>query len=53
MRSLLARLFDDESGQTLFEYAMLGFFIAVLVVGTLAAVQGGLDSMLNSIAGMF
>jgi Flp pilus assembly pilin Flp len=50
---VLVRLIKDESGQTLFEYAAIGFLIAVLVIGTIGLITGALNSMLGAVAGAF
>ena len=43
--------FRDEDGQGLVEYVLIIALIAILVLGGLAAVQGGISGKLTQIAG--
>ncbi len=41
----------DEDGQTLVEYVLILGFVAVLMVGVLATLQGGVEDLLNAVPG--
>ena len=47
----MSRLAVREDGQTLVEYVLILGFVAVLLVGALAALQGGLEPLFNDVAG--
>ena len=46
-----ARLRAHEEGQGLAEYGLILALVAILCVGALTALQGGIDGILNSVAG--
>jgi len=50
---LVSRLGTREEGQTLVEYVLILGFVAVLMVAALAALQGGVDGLLNDVAAVF
>jgi pilus assembly protein Flp/PilA len=49
--NLVSSLRDREEGQTLAEYALILALIAILCLGALSAIQGGIDTALTTIAG--
>lgn len=48
---VLSELARGEEGQTLVEYVLILGFVAVLLVGALAALQVGLDGLITDVAG--
>lgn len=48
---LRARLAGCEDGQTLVEYVLILGFVAVLMVGALVALQGGIGAALDTVPG--
>jgi pilus assembly protein Flp/PilA len=51
VQTLLRSLQEREEGQTLAEYALILSLIAVVAIGALTALGGGVSGILNSIAG--
>jgi pilus assembly protein Flp/PilA len=51
--SLLTRFFPvrSQKGVTMIEYALIAALVAVLVIGALTALQGGLTTTFTNIAG--
>lgn len=47
----LRTLTRDEKGQGMVEYALIIALVAILLIGGLAALQGGIEGVFNSIAG--
>jgi pilus assembly protein Flp/PilA len=47
-RTLVLRLRDDR-GQTLAEYALILALIAILCIGALTALQGGISGLLGTV----
>ena len=43
----------DESGQTLLDYVLILFFVALLLVGALSLLEVSLSGMLSDVANMF
>ena len=50
MRSLLSRLFSDDAGQDIAEYAVVLAVILVLVVGTIRLVGSNANNAFSSVA---
>src|SRR5215467_4669061 len=50
---LLQRAWDEQRGQALVEYALILFLIALVVVGILGAMGGGVSSMLSVVSSEF
>lgn len=53
LHTLLSALRRDERGQGLVEYGLILVLIAVVVIGALTALGGGITTMLNTIAALF
>jgi len=45
---MFKRFFGEESGASMVEYALLVALIAVMLIGALTALQGGIQSVFNS-----
>ena len=50
MRSLLHRLWADEQGQDIAEYAVMLAVILVIVVGTVRLIGGNANNVFSSVA---
>ena len=50
--SLIARM-NDEEGQGLVEYALIIALVSVLLVGSLAALRGGIAQVFTDIVAVF
>ncbi len=48
VKTFVARLFKDESGAGMVEYALLCALVGVLLIGTLIALTGGINSALGT-----
>ncbi len=48
MKTFVTRLFKDESGAGMVEYALLVALIGVLLIATLLALAGGIDFALGT-----
>ncbi len=48
MKTFVTRLFKDESGAGMVEYALLVALIGVLLIATLVALAGGINSTFNT-----
>ena len=51
MLALLKRLVTEEKGQGMAEYGLILALVALVVVGALTALGGGLDGLLTTITG--
>ena len=51
MRVALARFWNDETGATAIEYALLGTLIAVAIVGSFVVLGDGVSGLFNNGAG--
>jgi pilus assembly protein Flp/PilA len=49
-RGLLARVFDDEEGQGLTEYALILALIAIVAIAALTLLGGSITSALSTVA---
>ncbi len=47
-KTFVTRLFKDESGAGMVEYALLVALIGVLLIATLLALAGGIDAAMSS-----
>ncbi|MEA4823335.1 MAG: Flp family type IVb pilin [Clostridiaceae bacterium] len=47
---MIKRFFKDESGQGMVEYGLIIALIAVVVIGALVAIGGGLNTKFGDIA---
>ncbi len=50
MRTLLKRLWHDEEGQDVAEYAVMLAVILVIVVGTIRLIGGNANNVFSSVA---
>ena len=50
LQTLLARVFDDEEGQGLTEYALILALIAVIAIAALTLLGGKFTSVLSTVA---
>jgi Flp pilus assembly pilin Flp len=50
MRTLLKRLWQDEAGQDVAEYAVMLAVILVIVVGTIRLIGGNANNVFSSVA---
>lgn len=50
MIKLFKKLISEEDGQGMVEYGLIIALVAVVAMGALVAMRGGLESVLNSIA---
>ncbi len=48
VKTFVTRLFKDESGAGMVEYALLVALVGVLLIGTLLALTGGINSALGT-----
>jgi pilus assembly protein Flp/PilA len=48
---MLKRLFNDEAGQGMVEYGLIIALIAVVLIGALVAMNGGLTNIFSRITG--
>ena len=48
IKTFVARLFKDESGAGMVEYALLVALIGVLLIATLIALAGGIQAAMNT-----
>ncbi len=48
VKTFVARLFKDEAGAGMVEYALLCALVGVLLIGTLIALAGGINSALGT-----
>ena len=48
VRAFVTRLFKDESGAGMVEYALLVALIGVLLIATLIALAGGIQAAMNT-----
>ncbi len=48
VKTFVTRLFKDESGAGMVEYALLVALIGVLLIATLLALAGGIDAAMTS-----
>ncbi len=48
VKTFVTRLFKDESGAGMVEYALLCALVGVLLIGTLIALTGGINSALGT-----
>lgn len=51
MLEIMKRLYKDEEGQGLAEYALILALVAVACVGALTVLAGGIDGLLNKVKG--
>ena len=51
MLNQLKRLWTEEDGQGMVEYGLIIALVAVVVIGALTALGGGLDDIFNRIVG--
>ena len=49
VKTFVARLFKDESGAGMVEYALLVALIGVLLIATLIALAGGIQAAMNTV----
>ncbi|MCX5592044.1 Flp family type IVb pilin [Alcaligenes endophyticus] len=49
MKNLLLNFWQDEDGATAIEYGLIAGLIAVVIIGTLAALGTGLDEMFSKV----
>jgi pilus assembly protein Flp/PilA len=47
--NLIKRLIKDEEGQGMVEYALIIALVAVLLIGGLTALEGGIDGVFTTI----
>lgn len=50
MKSLLKRLYRDESGATAIEYGLIAALVSVAIIGALSLLGDALDEIFNFIA---
>ena len=50
MRNILNRFLADERGATAIEYGLIAALIAVVIIGALTSIGGGLDTKFGSVA---
>jgi len=50
--NMMTRVRDEDEGQTLVEYALIIALIAVLLVGALGLLRGGIEGTFNDIIGV-
>jgi pilus assembly protein Flp/PilA len=50
-KQILARLFNDESGQDLIEYALVAALIALGAIGTMKTLASDIGSAFTSVGG--
>ncbi len=48
VKTFVTRLFKDESGAGMVEYALLVALVGVLLIGTLIALTGGINSAMGT-----
>ncbi len=48
IKTFVTRLFKDESGAGMVEYALLVALVGVLLIGTLIALTGGINSAMGT-----
>ena len=48
VKTFVTRLFKDESGAGMVEYALLVALIGVILIGTLVALAGGINTTFNT-----
>lgn len=48
--NLIKKIISDESGQGLVEYALIIALIAVLLIGALGLVKGGIENVFTDIS---
>ena len=51
MLTMMKKLIKEESGQGLAEYGLILALVAIVVVGALTALSGGLTTILNTVSG--
>ena len=49
MKKMLNKVMSEESGQGMVEYALIIALIAVVLIGALTAVQGGISGAFDAI----
>lgn len=47
----IARIFEDESGATAIEYALIGCLLSITIVGTVATLGHSLRSLYEGVSG--
>ncbi len=51
MKSMVSRFLKDESGVTAIEYGLIAALVAVVIIGSLNLVGGGLNATFGTVAG--
>jgi pilus assembly protein Flp/PilA len=51
MRAILTRLWKDEEGQDLTEYALLLVLVALAAIGSLGTLAGAINNVFSNAAG--
>jgi pilus assembly protein Flp/PilA len=49
MAEMLKRLFNEESGQGMVEYGLIIALVAIVLIGALTAMNGGLSSLFGKV----
>lgn len=50
IRNMLSKTCRDEQGATAIEYGLIAALVAILIIGGLQAVSGGLNTLFQSVA---
>ncbi|OJX77759.1 MAG: pilus assembly protein [Magnetospirillum sp. 64-120] len=50
MRTLLSKTCRDERGATAIEYGLIAALVAIVIIGGLQALSGGLNTLFNTVA---
>jgi pilus assembly protein Flp/PilA len=50
MRKLVHRLWQDQAGVTAIEYGLIAALIAVVIIGSVTAVGGGLSTTFTNVS---
>ena len=50
IRTMLTKLNRDERGATAIEYGLIAALVAIVIIGGLQALSGGLNTLFNTVA---
>ncbi|WP_291719357.1 Flp family type IVb pilin [Magnetospirillum sp. 64-120] len=50
IRTLLSKTCRDERGATAIEYGLIAALVAIVIIGGLQALSGGLNTLFNTVA---